>query len=68
MDIIVAECSDFFWGGRGGGGGGGELFHNIALITCKGVCLFNEPNQVLITFIGLHRVDARSRNIRRKLS
>ena len=60
MDIIVAECSDFFLGG-------GELFQKIVLITCKGVYLFSEPNQILISLIGLLRANPRNRNIRRKL-
>ena len=51
MNIIVAECSDFFFFD------GGELFHKIALITCKGVYLFSEPNQIRITLIGLRRAN-----------
>ena len=48
---IVAECSDFFfWRG-------GKLFHKIALITCKGVCLFSEPNKIHIALIGLRRAN-----------
>ena len=55
---IVAECSDI---------SGGKLFHKIALIACKSVFLFSEPNQILIAFIGLRRASPWNRNIRRKL-
>ena len=49
------ECADFF---------GGKLFHKIALITFKGVYLFSEPNEILITLKGLRRANPRNRNIR----
>ena len=55
---IVAKCSNF-WEGK--------LFHKIALITCKGVYLFSEPNQILIALIGLRSANPQNRNIRRKL-
>ena len=49
---IVAECSDYFWWGK--------LFHKIALISCKGVYLFSEPNQILIALIGQRRANPRN--------
>ena len=58
MDIILLNVPTFF---------GGKLFHKIALITFKGVYLFSEPNQILITLIGLRRANPRNRNIYRKL-
>ena len=48
---IVAECPDIFLGGRS------NLFHKIALITCKGAYLFSKPNQILIALIGLRRAN-----------
>ena len=44
-----------------------NLFHKIALITCKGVYLFSKPNQILIALIRLSRVNPRNRNICWKL-
>ena len=58
MDILLLNVPTFF---------GGELFYKIALITCKGVCLFSEPNKIHIALIGLRRANPRNRNIRRKL-
>ena len=55
---IVAKYSNF-WEGK--------LFHKIALITCKGVYLFSEPNQILIALIGLRRFNPQNRNICQKL-
>ena len=46
MDIVLLNVPTFL---------GGKLFHKIALITFKGVYLFSEPNQILITLIGLRR-------------
>ena len=55
---IVVDVPTFF---------GGKLFYKIALVTCKGVYLFSESNQILIAMIGLRRANHRNRNIRRKL-
>ena len=43
MDILLLNVPTFF---------GGKLFHKIALITCKGVCLFSGPNKIHIALIG----------------
>ena len=56
MDILLLNVPTFLeegWGGWGLGVGGGKLFHKIALITCKGVYLFSEPNQIHIALIRL---------------
>ena len=55
MDIILLNVPPFL---------GGKLFHKIALITFKGAYLFSEPNQILITLIGLRKANPRNRNIR----
>ena len=59
MDILLLNVPTFFLEG--------ELFHKVALITCKGVCLFGETNKIHIALIGLRRAKPRNRNIRRKL-
>ena len=58
MDILLLNVLTFL---------GGKLFHKIALVTCKGVYLFSEPNQIVIDLIGLRRANPRNGNIRRKL-
>ena len=65
MDILLLNFPTFLE--EGGDGGEGKLFHKIALITCKGVYLYSEPNQIHIALKGLGWANPRNRNIRRKL-